>query len=166
MDLHELLRSARDRLHGAPREALGRYEVPRRILGVARAPRIVRVGEAWHLGVLLLTDDAVLATGEITRAQDPGRRGYAAESARQRAELRAAALRGGFTAGETVHFEWAPIDVDAVARGESSGPLSSRSAPVGGAELTVRWSPSGGFAPLARYLDERIELLIHPQQGA
>lgn len=161
MDLSQLLQGAKTRLQGAPREALGRYEVPRRILGVARAPRIVRVGDAWHLGVLLLTDDALLATGEITRANDPGRRGYAAESARQRAELRAAALRGGFSPGETVHFEWKPIDLDAAGRGEASGPIS-----LHGDVPMVRWSPAGGFAPLARYLDERIELLIHPQQGA
>lgn len=161
MDLRGLFADARSRLVGAPREALGEYVVPRRVLGVARAPRIVPVGDAWHLGVLLLGDDEVMATGEVTRAVDPGRRGFAAESARHRAELRAAALRGGFSGGESVHFGWSVIDLDALGRGEASGPLRL----VDG-EPMVRWSTAGGMAPLGRYLDERIELLAHPSQGA
>lgn len=47
-----------------------------------RGRRIVRVGDAWHLGVLLLTETHALATAEVLRAADPGRRGYTAESAR------------------------------------------------------------------------------------
>jgi hypothetical protein len=156
-----LFDSARDRLADVPREGLGRLVQPRRILGIPRAARILPAGTAWHLGVLLIGDSTVMATGEITRALDPGRRGYAAESARHRAELRAAALRGGFSAGDTVHFGWTELDLDAVRRGEASGPLSM----VDG-EPMVRWSASGGLALLRGYLDERIELLRHPPIGA
>lgn len=160
-DVRSIFDAACARLGDLPREGLGRMTQPRRILGLTRAPKIVPVGTAWHLGVLLVGDATVMATGEITRAVDPGRRGYAAESARHRAELRAAALRGGFAEGDTVHFGWTELDLDAVARGEASGPLSG----VGG-EPMVHWSASGGLAPLRGYLDERIELLRHPPLGA
>ena len=63
MTLAALLDDARARLAVRPREALGEFVTSRRLLGLGRAPRIVPVGEAWHLGVLLLTDDGVLATG-------------------------------------------------------------------------------------------------------
>lgn len=161
MTTRELLDAARERLRAAPREALGELVEPRRILGVARAPRIVRRGDAWHLGVLLLADDAVLATGDIVRARQEARRGYTAESQRRRAELAAAARRGGFAEGETVHIGWRMLDPDAVDRGEASGPLSL----VDGV-VSVRWSAAGGFMPLERYLDERIGLLLEPPPGA
>lgn len=160
-DVRSLFDDVRARLEGVPREGLGRIVEPRRILGVARAPRIVPVGSAWHLGILLVGDAAIMSIGEVTRAVDPGRRGYAAESARHRAELRAAALRGGFSDGDTVHFGWTELDLDAVARGEESGPLSLDSG-----EPMIRWSSSGAPAPLRGYLDERVELLRHPPQGA
>jgi hypothetical protein len=157
----ELLDGARARLTDAPREALGELIVPRRMLGVGRSSRIVRRGAAWHLGVLLLADDAVLATGDIVRARQEVRRGFAAESQRQRAELAAAARRGGLAEGETVHIGWQELDPDAVERGAASGPLALRDGVV-----SVRWSAAGGFMPLAAYLDERVELLRHPPAGA
>ncbi|WP_194409500.1 glutaminase [Microbacterium cremeum] len=161
MTARELLTAARERLRAAPREALGELVELRRILGVARQPRIARRSEAWHLGVLLLTDDAVLATGDIVRARQEARRGYTAESQRRRAELAAAARRGGFAEGEIVHIGWRMLDPDAVDRGEASGPL----APVDGV-VSIRWSAAGGFVPLERYLDERIGLLLEPPPGA
>lgn len=122
-------------------------------LGVAktsrwRAPRIVRAGEAWHLGVLLLTRDGVLATGEVLRAAEEVRRGYTAESARARADRRAQARRGGFGEGQIVHVGWAELDAAAA----ESGPLVV----VDGVPM-VRWS-AGGVMPLETYLDEQIEL--------
>lgn len=161
MTTTELLDAARERLRAAPREALGELVEPRRILGVPRASRIVRRGEAWHLGVLLLADDAVLATGDIVRARQEARRGYTAESQRRRAELAAAARRGGFAEGETVHIGWRMLDAVAVDRGEASGPLALVDDVV-----SVRWSAAGGFMPLERYLDERIGLLLEPPPGA
>jgi hypothetical protein len=156
----DLLDDARRRLAGVVREPLGEL-VERRVLGIRRATRIVARGTAWHLGVLLLTDDGVAATGEIVRAREEAPRGFAAESQRARAALAGAAFRGGFAEGAAVHVGWAPIDIAAVDAGGESGPLAMH-----GGVVTVRWSRAGGVIPLAAYLDERIELALHPPQGA
>ncbi|MDY0910248.1 glutaminase [Microbacterium sp. CFBP9034] len=161
MSTSALLDHARERLTGVPREGLGELVEPRRMLGIARAPRIVPRGTAWHLGALLLTDDAVLATGDIVRARAEARRGFTAESQRRRAELAAAARRGGFDEGATVHIGWRMLDPDAVERGEASGPLVLNDGVV-----AIRWSAAGGLMPLARYLDERVTLLLDPPGGA
>lgn len=161
MIVEALFADARARLKGAPREALGELEQPRRILGVARPARIRPRGTAWHLGVLLLTDDAVLATGEVVRAREEARRGYAAASQRRRAELAAAARRGGFAEGAPVHIDWRMLDLGALGRGASSGPLN-----VVDGVSSVRWSAAGGWMPLPRYLDERIALLLDPPGGS
>lgn len=145
----QLLAEARTALAGASKEGLGEEKDSR-----WRGRRIVRIGEAWHLGVLLLTDTHALATAEVLRAADPGRRGYTAESARERAERRALALRGGFGEGDVVHVGWTVIDVDAVDAGGESGPLAMRDGLA-----SVRWSQAGGWMPLAAYLRERVELL-------
>lgn len=144
-----LFDDARRRLASAPREGLGRLRTSR-----WRADRIVRAGEAWHLGVLLLTDDAVLATGEVLRAADEVRRGYTADSARARAERRAQARRGGFAEGEVLHLGWQVLDATAVDAGSASGPLALIDGEPG-----VRWSPGGGLVSLAGYLDEKIGML-------
>lgn len=156
-----LLDRARSRLGSAPREALGEFVVPRRVLGIARATRIVPRGDAWHLGVLLLTPDAVLATGDIVRSREEVPRGFTAESQRVRAERAGAAFRGGFAEGRAVHVGWRMLDAAAVDRGEASGPLAL----VDGTP-SVRWSASGGLVPLEPYLDERIALLLQPPLGA
>lgn len=161
MTLAALFDDARARLTDAPRAALGEQVQPRRLLGIGRAPRIVPRGDAWHLGVLLIADDAVLATGDIVRAREEVRRGFAAESQRQRAEIAAAAFRGGFGEGAAVHIGWQPLDLAAVEAGAASGPLALRDGVA-----SVRWSAVGGWAPLAGYLDERIELLRRPPAGA
>lgn len=145
----DLLASARAMLAGVPKEGLGEERSSR-----WRGERIVRVGEAWHIGVLLLTDDRVLATAEVLRAADPGRRGYTAESARARAARRQLALRGGFDEGDVVHVGWSVIDVDAVDAGGSSGPMASIDAIP-----QVRWSKAGAYMPLEAYLRERIDLM-------
>ncbi|MBO9625952.1 MAG: glutaminase [Microbacterium sp.] len=149
MNASALVAAAVERLADAPKEGLGEERDSR-----WRGRRIVRVGEAWHLGVLLLTDTHALATGEVLRAADPGRRGYTAESARERAVRRQEALRGGFDEGEVVHVGWSVIDLAAVDAGGSSGPLAT----IDGVP-SVRWSAAGGFMPLESYLRERIELL-------
>ena len=149
MTASALLTQAAHDLTGAPQEGLGEERESR-----WRGRRIVRVGAAWHLGVLLLTETHALATAEVLRAADPGRRGYTAESARERAVRREEALRGGFDEGEVVHVGWSIIDVDAVDAGGSSGPLAL----IDGAPM-VRWSAAGGYMPLEAYLRERVELL-------
>ncbi|GGH41771.1 glutaminase [Microbacterium album] len=161
-DVAQLFVDARRRLAGVPREALGEVAEPGRIRAVLGArPRIVRVGDAWRVGILLVDDGAVYETGEVLRAADPGRRGYAAESARQRAELRAMALRGGFAEGETVHIGWRRLDLEAVAAGRADGPLAWV-----GDRVTIRWTSTGGRMPLSSYLSERIDLLLNPPAGA
>ena len=159
MNASGLFDDARRRLAGAPREALGELVSPRRVLGIPRSPRIVPRGVAWHLGALLLTDDAVLATGDIVRAREEVRRGFPAESQRRRAALAAAARRGGFAEGQIVHIGWRVIDLDPV--GERSDPIALR----GGAPH-IRWSAAGGYMPLEPYLAERVELLRNPPMGA
>lgn len=143
----DLLAAARTALADVPKEGLGEERSSR-----WRGERIVRIGEAWHVGVLLLTDDRTLATAEVLRAADPGRRGYTAESARVRAARRQMALRGGFGEGEIVHVGWSEIDVDAVDTGGSSGPLALQ-----GGVVSVRWSGSS-YRPLEGYLREQIDL--------
>ncbi|OAN40444.1 glutaminase [Microbacterium sp. H83] len=145
----DLLAAAVRDLAGLPKEGLGEQRDSR-----WRGTRIVRVGEAWHLGVLLLTETHVLATSEVLRAAEPGRRGYTAESARERAERRALALRGGFAEGEVAHVGWTVVDVEAVDAGGASGPLAS----IDGVP-SVRWSTAGGWMPLEAYLRERVSLL-------
>lgn len=153
------LAGARTRLADAPRERLGELQEGRRLLGIPRAARIVPRGTAWHLGALLLTDDEVLSIGDIVRSRAEVRRGFAAESQRRRAELSAAAARGGVPEGDTIHIAWEPVDLSAL--GERTAPLALR-----GEEVLVRWSAAGGYMPLDRYLDERIELLRHPPERA
>lgn len=148
-----LFASARARLAEAPTEALGELSRGRRILGLSRAPRIVPRGEAWHLGVLLLAPDAVLATGDIVRSHREVRRGYTAESQRQRAALSAAAFRGGFAEGVPVHIGWRVLDLGTLSA--QGGPLVLRDGEVG-----VLWSAAGAATGLAAYLEDRMDLLL------
>ncbi|WP_439593715.1 glutaminase [Microbacterium sp.] len=161
MSARELFDEARRMLADAPREALGREVEPRRILGIGRGSRITPVGSVWHLGVLLIGEDDVFATGDILRSHQEVRRGYPAESQRRRAERSAAAFRGGFPEGATVHVGWRMLDLVALERGEASRPLA-----IVDGEPSVHWSASGGYMPLGRYLDERVALLTDPPHGA
>ncbi|MFB8891335.1 MULTISPECIES: glutaminase [Microbacterium] len=150
----ELISDARRRLVGVPRERLGVRSEGRRLLGFGRAARILPVGDAWHLGVLLIADDEVFATGELLRARAEAIRGYTAEAQRARSERAAAAFRGGFAEGEPVHLDWSPIDLDVVDAGGFSGPLARSDDGV----VTVAFA-AGARMPLAAYLDDRIALL-------
>lgn len=150
-----MLDGVRARLADAPRETLGEWRTPRKFLGLGGDPKIVPVGSAWHVGALLIGDDLVAAVGEVLRAAEPVRRGYTAESARERAAVRAAAFRGGNPAGSVVHVGWEALDLGVVAAGGASGPLSlSDGTPM------IRWSAAGGLMPLEPYLRERVDLLL------
>lgn len=148
-----LIEGARARLRESPRATLGDWASSRRLLGFGRAPRIVRVGEAWHLGVLLIADEQVFATGEVVRSREEAIRGYTAEAQRARSGRSAAAFRGGFPEGTFVHIGWTEIDLDAVDAGGRSGPLS-----VVEGIPRVRWSAAGGTRPLDDYLEEQLAL--------
>jgi len=149
-----LIDAARGRLRAAPRERLGERATARRMFGIGRAARIVPLEEVWHVGVLLIGDARVLATGRVIRARAEVIRGYPAQSQRERAELAAAARRGGFAEGETLHLDWTALDVPAVDAGGSSGPLSLEDGVP-----YVRWTAVGGIRPLADYLRDQLSLI-------
>jgi len=150
-----LIDDARRRLTaaGTPRERLGVRQEGRRLLGFGRAARILPVGDAWHVGVLLIADEEVFATGEVLRARAEAVRGYTAESQRARSERAAAAFRGGFAEGEPVHLDWTAIDLTRVDGGGASGPLAAAAG-----DVTVTFA-AGARMPLSAYLDDRIALL-------
>ena len=158
-----LFAAAAARLAGAPDEAVAEFKPARRRLGVPRAARLRPVGRAWRLGVLLLSaDGTVRATGSVTRAVPPGHPGHMAVSTEERREVRAAAYRGPFPEGSTVHFG-APV-IELTALEGATGPLLLRDGRV-----VVRWSLSAGddaARDLEPYLAERISLLLDPPQGA
>lgn len=152
-DVALILDTARQRLRGSPKERLGVHADQRRILGITRAPRILPVAEAWHLGVLLIGDEGLAATGRILRAHTEVRRGFTAESQRERAGWEAAARRGGFGEGETFHLDWTPIELDDVVSGEDTRTVLLRDG-----RAYVRWSASGALRLLGDYIDELISL--------
>lgn len=150
---------------GAADEALAVFEPARRRLGVMRKPRMRPIGRVWRLGVLLLEPGgAVRATGGITRAVPPGHPRYAALSVEARREVRAAAHRGPFPEGETIDYDAPPVVLTAEGLRTTPGPLL-----LADDGVRVRWSvsaPDEAARPLAAYLDERVDLLLHPPQGA
>lgn len=156
------LRDAASRLAaaGAREEALAELVEPRAVLGIARAPRMRRIGRAWRLGALLLDAEGGLwRTGLSTRVAEPGRPQHLSSSAEQRRAFRAAALRGGFRMGETVNHGIARIPLDESLIG-GDGPLRIRDG-----EATVRWGTDAPV-PLERYLADLGDLLLHPPEGA
>lgn len=151
-----------DALIDEARASLTARNVAPALLGVRRVgrwrgARIVRQGTAWHVGVLLVADDAVYATGDVIRAVDGSRRGYTADASRERAERGYEAFRGGFAVGDTVHVGWTTIDRSVLAAAGASGPVA-----ILQGIPHVRWSPAGAPMPLADYLAERIDLLSGP----
>lgn len=149
-ELSNLLRRTVEELQsrGIPDEALAVSKTSR-----FRLRRLVPAGRAWRLGVLLIDRDAVLyATGTVTRAVEP-LRGVANKSpdAEARREDRRAAVRGRFAAGETVNFDFEPIDLGAL--GAGTAPLSIRDGAV-----FVRWNDQA-TRPLEEYLAEWLGLL-------
>lgn len=148
---------------GARDEALAEFVGRRRTFGIPREPVLRQIGRVWRLGVLLLASDGGLrATGQLVRAAPPGRTQYISVSAETRRAFRAAAERGHFDDGETVDFDAPPIELTAEALRASRGPLLLRD----GLPL-VRWSASSEqTVDFHAYLDERVELLAHPPEGA
>ena len=136
-----------------------------------RAATMHQLGHVWRLGTLLVGADptappALYVVGKATRAavrQHPGNQSLSRE---ERRDLAAAALHGGYAAGTTVNFDARPIPLT-----EESLTDLDAALPLGlaGGELRVRWragAPLDGAQTLAAYLSERVELLVHPPQGA
>jgi len=134
-------------------EAIGELRKPR-----FGASRIVPVGRAWRLGVLLLDrEGALYSTGSVTRAIVPPR-GVANKSpdAEVRREFRRAAARGRFSEGEVVNFGVVRLELDAESLEAGSGPLV-----MNGGEVVILWNPKNpvdGRRLLEQYLAERISL--------
>ena len=150
---------------GARDEALAEFVPARRVLLLDRPARMQPLGRVWRLGVVLLAPDGSLrATGGITRAVEPGHPGHMAVSVEDRREHRAAAFRGPFARGETVNHDAVPIPLEVEALRTARGPLLLRDG-----QVLVRWSASLGddaATPFVPYLTERVELLLHPPEGA
>lgn len=148
-------------------ESLAELVVPRRIGPLRRAPRFVPVAEVWRLGVLLLEAADVgagrlFATGEVTRARDPRHPNFTSVSGEERREVREAARRAGFEAGQTVDFDALPLPLDETLG--TVGPLVLRDG-----ELFVSWNGTrdpGSLTGFADYLAERVELLANPPEGS
>ncbi|UOQ87812.1 hypothetical protein MUN74_10905 [Agromyces endophyticus] len=149
---------------GARTEVLAELVEPKRVLGIARAPRMAQLGRVWRLGVLLVASDgSAYATGHVVRAELPARRSVLADSVAEHRAWQAAAVRGGIAEGETVDFDAAPVDLDTLGRDGVSGPLVVRDG-----DAFVRWNPNqpDALAELERYLADRVGLLVEPPAGA
>ena len=169
-DARAAIAAAIDRLTsaGARTEALAELRIPRRIGPLRRTPRFVPIGPVWRLGVLLLaTDGRMFATGAVTRARDPRHPNFTSVSGEERRELREAARKAGFGAGETVDYDAAlllSVDGEFDQTLGTVGPLVVRDG-----ELLVSWNASraaDSLVPFASYLAERVELLADPPEGA
>ena len=136
-------------------------DVPDEALATLRIPRfgrtkLVPVGRAWRLGVLLLDRDGNLfSTSTVTRAVEP-LRGVTNRSAEAdaRRQLRHIAAYSKFPEGEAVNVDPVPVDVSAEALAEGSGLLLMEHGVV-----MVRWNAGTGIRPLEAYLADRISLL-------
>ena len=114
--------------------------------------------------LLLDRDGELRQEGLTTRAVPPGRTQYQSESAEIRRAYRDAAFRGRFAEGETVNFDATPIPLDVAALRATSAALFLRDD-----QPFVRWSATvddAGAIPLASYLRDRVDLLVHPPAGA
>jgi hypothetical protein len=141
---------------GVHDEALGRLREPRRFSLLKSGPVMVPEGRAFRLGVVLLgRPDSLFATGQVTRAIEPGR---AATNRSQAGELRrsvrAAAAHGRFAEGEVVNYDFEPIDLDVAGLRSSVGPV------ILDGDTTFVLGRDGGRLTLENYLDDRVQLAV------
>ena len=143
---------------GVHDEALAAWKRSRGVLRLGASDSLVPVGRAWRLGVLLLARDGSLyATGEVTRAVQPGRAAVNRSSlGEQRRAIRAIAARGNFPRGEVINHGWQQIALDDESLAAGSGPLSVRD----GAVLVRFDAPNLSVAPIERYLGDRVSILL------
>lgn len=148
---------------GARDEALAEYVAPRKVLGLTRPAVLRPVARAWRLGALMLGRDGTLyATGAIVRAGEAGVRNHQSQSAEDRRDLRAAALRGKFAPGESVNHGWAVVDLTALG---SADPVAGPVFLAADGSVRVRWNAAlgdGASRELVAYIDERVGLLVDP----
>jgi hypothetical protein len=149
---------ARLRAAGVHDESLAVLKHSRGVLGLGASDSLVPAGRAWRLGVLLLgRDGSLYATGEVTRAVQPGRAAVNRSAAgEQRRAIRAMAARGNFPRGEVINYGWEPIALDAASLNSGVQRVSMEN----GAVLVRFGDGALGTAPLERYLDDRVGILL------
>jgi hypothetical protein len=146
------------RAAGVHDESLALLKHSRGVLGLGASDSLVPAGRAWRLGVLLLgRDGSLYATGEVTRAVQPGRAAVNRSAAgEQRRAIRAMAARGNFPRGEVVNYGWEPIGLDAASLGSGTQRVSMENG-----TLVVRFGDGElGRAPLDGYLNDRVGILL------
>ena len=159
-DLTALLAGTVGRLEaaGVHDESLATWKHSRGVLGLGASDSLVPAGRAWRLGVLLLdARGGLYSTGAVTRAVEPGRAAVnRSATGEQRRAIRAIAARGNFPRGEVINHGWRSIALDDASLEAGSGPLSVRDGIV-----VVRFdAPVLSIAPIARYLDDRVSILL------
>lgn len=158
--VHEQLMTA-----NPPREQLGEYIGPSRILGLPRRGRFVRLGEVWRLGVFLVgTDGALFSAGDTVRAEVVGLTSHNSAYKAERREYADAAFRARYQPGTVVNFGASRIGLNVESLATSTGPLFAR-----GRNVFVRWR-RGVADDLAvmfnDYMVERMGLLLNPPKGS
>ncbi|MFD2674200.1 hypothetical protein [Gulosibacter bifidus] len=168
--LQRVARDARDRCvaAGIPLEHLAEYVPPTRRLFGMRPARFASIGRGWRLGVVVIDEHGQLwRAGATLRAHEPPpHKGYTAESARARDEMRHAAIRGGYAEGTVVHYDCREITAaslqQASAAGDASPADGDQPVVLRGQAIYVRWSAHCAIenaVPLEQYLAERLELI-------
>lgn len=172
--------AAKLRAAGVAPEPLAEYVAERRVMLIKRAATMHHWGEVWRVGTLLVAASAagdsadladadqplLYAAGRTTRAAARLHPGNQSISREERRDIAAAALQGGYPEGTSVHFDALPIRLEE----EFLAQLGADS-PIGvhDGAVRVRWragAPLDGAQTLAAYLAERVDLLVHPPQGA
>lgn len=149
----------------APREQLGEYTAPSRVLGFPRRARMAKSDEVWHLGVFLVgSDGTLLRAGDTVRSEAAVLTTHNSAYRAERSELADAAFRAGYKPGTVVNFGASRIGLDLESLATSNGPLFAQ-----GRNTLVRWRRGVGddqAVLLKEYLVERLGLLLNPPLGS
>lgn len=146
-------------------EVIADFVPAHRKFGIPRAARMLPIARAWRLGVLLLRNDGNLVqASEVTRSIEPPKGGHNSAYRDQRQVFTAAAFRARLPEGTVVNFNTTPISLDAAELQREESLVFARDN-----EVWIRWANRAGrdgLMPFDAYLRERVELLLHPPQGA
>lgn len=149
----------------APREYLGKYIAPSRVLGFPRRGRMVKIDEVWRLGVFLVgSDGALYSAGDTVRSEGSAITSHNSAYRAERGEYAHAAFRAGYVPGTIVNFGASPISLEAGSLATSTSPLFVR-----GRHTLVRWRRGVGDDQAVlfnEYMSERISLLVNPPAGS
>lgn len=157
---------------GVPTEALAAFAPERRVALVRRRAKMRPLGEVWRLGTLLLSPGTnggapeLFVAGRTTRSAVRPHPSNQSVSREERRDIAATAFLSGYAEGTVVHFDAVavPLDDAGLLALDPSQPLG-----VVDGEIRVRWragAPLAGAQLLSAYLNERVDLLVNPPQGA